>query len=47
MKEPGRSASAWAGQLALSCLLLLGVASADEAERRAAMIDEVVANRGA
>ncbi len=45
MKEPGWSASAWAGQLALSCLLLLGVASADEAERRAAMIDEVVATQ--
>ena len=45
MKEPGRSINAWAGRMALSCLLLFGVVMADEAERRAVMIDEVVATQ--
>jgi len=45
MKEPGRSINVWAGRMALSCLLLFGVVMADEAERRAVMIDEVVATQ--
>ena len=45
MKGPGWSACLWAWRVALSCLLLVGVADADEAERRAAMIDEVVATQ--
>ena len=43
MEEPGRTVIAWAGRMLLGGLLLVGVAGADEAERRAAMIDEVVA----
>ena len=45
MKGPGRSACSWAWRVALSCLLLVGVAGADVAERRAAMVDEVVATQ--
>ena len=45
MEEPGRTVIAWAGRMLLGGLLLVGVAGADEAERRAAMIDEIVATQ--
>jgi protein-L-isoaspartate(D-aspartate) O-methyltransferase len=45
MEEPDRTVVAWTGVAALSCLLLVDLACADEAELRAAMIDEVVATQ--
>ena len=45
MEQPGRSVVAWAGRALLGGLLLAGTVIADEAGRRAEMVDEVVANQ--
>jgi protein-L-isoaspartate(D-aspartate) O-methyltransferase len=45
MEEPGRTVIAWAGRMLLGGLLLTGAVAADETDRRAAMVDEVVATQ--